>query len=61
MILRTAVSAVPWWEILLSVIVLATATYGMMRLAGKIFQIGILMYGKSPTLTELWRWVRLAR
>jgi ABC-2 type transport system permease protein len=61
MILRTAVGAVPWWEILLSVIVLALATYGMMRLAGKIFQIGILMYGKSPTLRELWRWVRLAR
>nr|BAL58777.1 ABC-2 type transport system permease protein [Candidatus Acetothermum autotrophicum] len=61
MILRTAVSSVPWWEVLLSVIVLAVATYGMMRLAGKIFQIGILMYGKSPTLQELWRWVRLAR
>ncbi len=58
MILRTAVGAVPWWEILLSLIVLALATYGMMRLAGKIFQVGILMYGKSPTLKELWRWVR---
>ncbi len=58
MILRTAVSPVPWWEILLSVLVLALATYGMMRLAGKIFQVGILMYGKSPTLRELWRWVR---
>ncbi len=58
MILRTAVSAVPWWEVLFSVVVLALATYGMMRLAGKIFQIGILMYGKSPTLRELWRWAR---
>jgi ABC-2 type transport system permease protein len=58
MILRTAVSAVPWWEVLLSVLVLALATYGMMRLAGKIFQVGILMYGKSPTLRELWRWAR---
>lgn len=58
MILRTAVSPVPWWEILLSLVVLALATYGMMRLAGRIFQIGILMYGKSPTLRELWRWVR---
>jgi ABC-2 type transport system permease protein len=58
MILRTAVSSVPWWEILLSLIVLALATYGMMRLAGKIFQVGILMYGKSPTLRELWRWTR---
>lgn len=59
MILRMAVSSVPWWEILLSVLVLALATYGMMRLAGKIFQVGILMYGKSPTLRELWRWVKL--
>jgi len=42
----------------LSVIVLVLATYGVMRLAGKIFQVGILMYGKSPTLKELWRWVR---
>ncbi|MCS7198472.1 MAG: ABC transporter permease [Candidatus Bipolaricaulota bacterium] len=58
MILRTAVSSVPWWEILLSALVLALATYGMMRLAGKIFQVGILMYGKSPTLQELWRWAR---
>lgn len=58
MILRTAVGSVPWWEIVLSVLVLALATYGMMCLAGKIFQLGILMYGKSPTLRELWRWAK---
>ncbi len=58
MILRTAVGSVPWWEILLSLIVLALGTYGMMRLAGKIFRVGILMYGKSPNLKELWRWAR---
>jgi ABC-2 type transport system permease protein len=58
MILRTAVGDVPWWEVLLSLIVLALGAYGTMRLAGKIFRTGILMYGKSPTLRELWRWVR---
>ncbi|MCS6936987.1 MAG: ABC transporter permease [Candidatus Bipolaricaulota bacterium] len=58
MILRTAVGDVPWWEVLLSLIVLALGTYGTMRLAGKIFKTGILMYGKSPTLRELWRWVK---
>lgn len=58
MILRTAVGDVPWWEVLLSLIVLALGTYGTMRLAGKIFRTGILMYGKSPTLRELWRWVK---
>lgn len=58
MILRTAVGTVPWWEILLSLIVLALGTYGMMRLAGKIFRVGILMYGKSPNLREMWKWAR---
>ncbi|MCS7274244.1 MAG: ABC transporter permease, partial [Candidatus Bipolaricaulota bacterium] len=58
MILRTAVGDVPWWEVFLSLIVLGLGTYGAMRLAGKIFKTGILMYGKSPTLRELWRWVK---
>lgn len=58
MILRTAVGDVPWWEVLLSLIVLALGTYGTMRLAGKIFRTGILMYGKSPNFRELWRWVK---
>lgn len=58
MILRTAVSPVPWWEILLTLVLLTLSTWGMMRLAGKIFRIGILMYGKSAGLRELWRWAR---
>lgn len=29
-----------------------------MKLAGKIFKIGILMYGKNATPGEIWKWIR---
>ena len=32
----------------------------MVWVAAKIYRIGILMYGKKPTLKELVRWVRYA-
>jgi ABC-2 type transport system permease protein len=27
-------------------------------LAARIYRVGILMYGKRPSLREAWRWVR---
>jgi ABC-2 type transport system permease protein len=32
----------------------------MVALCGRIYRVGILMYGKKPTIKELWRWVRYA-
>jgi hypothetical protein len=26
----------------------------------KIFRVGILSYGKRPTVAELWRWLKVA-
>lgn len=40
---------------LLSVVIAFAA---MVCLTGKVFQIGILMYGKRPTLPEIIKWVR---
>ena len=58
MMLRLALTEVPLWEVLTSLLVLLFSTVLMVRLAGKIFEIGILMYGKSLSLREIWRWTR---
>jgi len=48
---------VPWWEILLSVGILALSTYGAIWMAAKIYRTGILMYGKKISWKELIKWL----
>ena len=62
MLLRLAApsSAVPWWQIALSMTLLAGAGWLAILGAAKLFRIGLLMYGKTPTLPEMLRWVREA-
>lgn len=47
----------PLWEVILSVIVLAGASIFFVWLAGRIYRIGILMYGKRVTFREIGRWL----
>jgi ABC-2 type transport system permease protein len=47
-----------WLEIVLSLAVLAASVWLFMKLAGKIFKIGILLYGKNATPKEIWKWIR---
>ena len=49
---------IPWWEVVLSLVVLYASFVGMVWLAAKIYRVGIFMYGKKPTLRELAKWVR---
>jgi ABC-2 type transport system permease protein len=58
MLFRTAVTTVPLWEILATMAVLALANYLLVRLAAKVFEVGMLMYGKSASLREVWKWIR---
>lgn len=48
----------PWIEIFIALAVLSVSIYIFMKLAGKIFKTGILMYGKNATPKEIWRWIR---
>ncbi len=57
MCLRMAAMEVPWWQILLSLVLMIASTYGVLWLASRIYRVGILMYGKRPTLPELLRWI----
>ncbi len=57
MCLRMAAMAVPWWQLALSLVLMIAATYGVLWLASRIYRVGILMYGKRPTLPEMLRWI----
>lgn len=48
----------PWLEVGIALVVLAISTWLFMKLAGKIFKVGILMYGKNATPGEIWKWLR---
>jgi ABC-2 type transport system permease protein len=37
---------------------MVAALLGVVWVAGRIYRTGILMYGKKPTLREVFRWVR---
>lgn len=48
----------PWIEIIISLIVIMASVWIFMKLAGKIFKVGILMYGKNATPGEILKWLR---
>ncbi|KPH13652.1 MULTISPECIES: ABC transporter permease [Chryseobacterium] len=49
---------VPIWQLALSIVLLLGTTVFMIFVAGKIYRVGILMYGNKATVKELWKWIR---
>jgi ABC-2 type transport system permease protein len=49
---------IPIWQVLLSGTILIGTFFAMVGLAGKIYRVGILMYGKKVTWKELFKWLR---
>jgi len=61
MILRiSSTDPPPFWQIALSIAIGLVTVYISLRLAAKIFRVGVLMYGKPPNLATLIRWIRMA-
>lgn len=58
MFMRINTLTPPLWEILLNIATMVIAAFVAIVILGKIYRIGILMYGKRPSLVELWRWLR---
>lgn len=55
---RYSLTSISVWEVLTS-LAITTATMVLIAwLAGRIYRVGILMYGKKPSLKELVHWVR---
>ena len=60
LMLRTTAGTVPWWDIALSLGLLVGAIWLAQAVSAKIFRLGLLLYGKVPTFSEVWRWLRTA-
>ncbi len=58
MMMRIAVVNPPLWQILLSMLIMAASILGCVWVAARIYRVGILMYGKRPSIAELGRWLR---
>jgi len=58
MIMRVLLTETPISDIIISIIILIGSVIVAAKIASKIFNIGILMYGKKPSLNEVIRWIR---
>lgn len=58
MFLRIGMQTPPWWQIALSIVLMIGTILAAVWLVAKIYRVGVLMYGKRPTLPELIKWLR---
>ncbi len=58
MFMRISVATPDFLQILLSIAVSSLFTVFLAWLGAKIFRVGILMYGKKPSIKEMIRWIR---
>lgn len=54
MMLRLPLAEVPWVDVAGSIAVLLLSLPAALWAGGKLFRVGLLIYGKRPTLREIW-------
>ena len=60
MILRLPMSDVPTIDIVISIVELLISIPLILWMGSKVFRMGLLMYGKRPTLAQVWKTMREA-
>ncbi|MGC2211494.1 MAG: ABC transporter permease [Candidatus Korobacteraceae bacterium] len=60
MFVRVSVSMPPTWQIVLSIALSLATLYGLVWVSARIYRVGILMYGKRPSLSEILKWLHYA-
>lgn len=60
MYVRILVEQPPVWQLALAGALMVLAIYVAILVCSRIYRVGILMYGKRPTLPELMKWMRYA-
>lgn len=58
--LRMALIPISWTELIATLAGLGLACYAAIWVSARIYRVGLLMYGKRPTLGELVKWIRMA-
>ena len=58
MFLRISLKMPPAWQIALSLFIMLFSIYVLTWISARIYRVGILMYGKRPTLPEILRWLK---
>ncbi len=48
---------IPIWQLGLSMVLMVASIFGTVWLAGRIYRVGLLMYGKKVTYKELGKWL----
>ena len=48
---------VPMWQVILSVVLLYITAIAVVWLSARIYRVGILLYGKKPTIKDLAKWI----
>lgn len=60
MLARIILLEPPIWQIVASIVILLVSIYWAVAFSARVFRVGILMYGKRPSLRELVRWYKVA-
>jgi ABC-2 type transport system permease protein len=47
-----------WWQIALSIGILAVTIIILMKISGRIYRVGILMHGQKISYKTLWKWFK---
>lgn len=56
MIVRAAATTVPLWQLVVSTIMVIVTFFGAVWVAARIYRVGILSYGKKPSLKDVVKW-----
>lgn len=60
MMLRIAIKMPPAWQLAAGYTGALLADLAMVWICARVYRVGILMYGKKPSIKEIWRWARYA-
>ena len=58
MLVRIVTQTPPFWQIVLSLLISLSTVAALTWLTAKVYRVGMLMYGKRASISEVVRWVR---